>query len=43
MQEEENARLQTAKRRLQREVDELTEQTETLTRDLATAKKSYVV
>ena len=38
-QEEENARLTTAKRRLQREIDELTEQNETLQRDLAAAKK----
>lgn len=38
-QEEENARLATAKRRLQREIDELTEQNEALTRDLAAAKK----
>lgn len=42
IQEEETTRLQTAKRRLQREIDELTEQNETLTRDLANAKKSWV-
>ena len=41
-QEEETTRLATAKRRLQREIDELTEQNETLTRDLANAKKSLV-
>ena len=42
MQEEENSRLAAAKRRLQRELDELTEQNETLQRDLATARKGYV-
>ena len=41
MQEEENSRLTTAKRRLQREIDELTEQNETLQRDLTNAKKRY--
>lgn len=40
LQEEENARLSTTRRRLQREIDELTEQIETLTRDLTAAKKS---
>lgn len=39
VQEEESARLQAAKRRLQREVDELTEQNETLQRDIA--RKGY--
>ena len=38
-QEEENSRVSGAKRRLQREMDELTEQNETLQRDLAAAKK----
>lgn len=42
LQEEENARLTTAKRRLQREIDELTEQNETLQRDLTAAKKRLV-
>ena len=42
VQEEENSRLAAAKRRLQRELDELTEQNETLQRDLATARKGYV-
>ena len=41
LQEEENSRLAAAKRRLQRELDELTEQNETLQRDLATARKGY--
>ena len=41
VQEEENSRLSAAKRRLQRELDELTEQNETLQRDLATARKGY--
>lgn len=41
MQEEENSRLSAAKRRLQRELDELTEQNETLQRDLANARKGY--
>ena len=39
MQEEETARLQAAKRRLQRELDELTEQNEQLQRDIA--RKGY--
>ncbi len=39
LQEEENSRLATTKRRLQREIDELTEQNETLQRDLTNAKK----
>lgn len=38
-QEEETARLQAAKRRLQREVDELTDQNEQLQRDVA--RKGY--
>ena len=42
LQEEENTRLANAKRRLQREMDELTEQNETLQRDLASARKRYV-
>ena len=42
MQEEENSRLAAAKRRLQRELDELSEQNETLQRDLASARKRYV-
>ena len=41
VQEEENSRLSAAKRRLQRELDELTEQNETLQRDLANARKGY--
>ena len=39
-QEEETARLQAAKRRLQRELDELTDQNEQLQRDVA--RKGYV-
>ena len=38
LQEEENARLNATKRRLQREVEELTEQNEQLTRDLHSRK-----
>lgn len=37
--EEETTRLSNAKRRLQRELDEVTEQNEALSRDLATARK----
>ncbi len=40
--EEENARLTAARRRLQREVDELTEQNESLNRELQSARKGYV-
>jgi len=37
--EEENARLSATRRRLQREIEDLTEQNETLQRELASARK----